>query len=39
MGEHKDDLSLEEMIEKREMEEARQLAEKEMLESIQFNFF
>lgn len=34
MGEHKDDLSLEELIEKRDLEEARKLAEKEMLESI-----
>lgn len=39
MGEHKDDLSLEEMIEKRALEEARELAEKEMLESIQLAGF
>uniref|UniRef100_A0A0N5AC58 SH2 domain-containing protein n=1 Tax=Syphacia muris TaxID=451379 RepID=A0A0N5AC58_9BILA len=34
MGEHKDDLSVEELIEKQELEQARQLAEREMLESI-----
>ncbi|VDM95338.1 unnamed protein product [Thelazia callipaeda] len=34
MGEHKDDLTIEEITEKRALEEARQLAEKEMLESM-----
>ncbi|KAL3983135.1 SH2 domain family protein [Acanthocheilonema viteae] len=34
MGEHKDDLTIEQITEKRALEEARQLAEKEMLESM-----
>ncbi|OZC10551.1 hypothetical protein X798_02300 [Onchocerca flexuosa] len=34
MGEHKDDLTIEQITEKRALEEARQLAEKEMLENM-----
>lgn len=34
MGEHKDDLTIEEITEKRAFEEARQLAEKELLEGL-----
>uniref|UniRef100_A0A915PHZ0 SH2 domain-containing protein n=1 Tax=Setaria digitata TaxID=48799 RepID=A0A915PHZ0_9BILA len=34
MGEHKDDLTIEQITEKRALEEARQIAEKEMLESM-----
>ncbi|VDK45964.1 unnamed protein product [Anisakis simplex] len=37
MGEHKDDLSLEELIEKRDMEEARKIAEKEILTELEDN--
>lgn len=34
MGEHEDDLTIEEITERRALEEARQLAEREMLESM-----
>ncbi|MFH4979908.1 hypothetical protein AB6A40_006617 [Gnathostoma spinigerum] len=37
MGEHKDDLSIEEIMEQRAREEARKLAEQEMLKNIHFD--